>query len=241
MLPWQIFLIYFTILDKTLYVLPKEWWKQSGQLELFNNIHWHRFILAYISIGSHIDPYTAVQSIPMSPPLGERKVLQSLPSNLPQPNFDDSDSSAASSRLGHEVSGDFDDVASFASENDAGSARKSKPSNRYAQTYTWTEPIFVVRCLDSIIPLVSRSELSSLYLASVAVQAGLCPTWSQTLRTGFLVTRLNLEFVYYCKSPKSLGIQNIVVRILKWAMSCENVSYVICFRAVWSASLLFAA
>ena len=31
---------------------------------------------------------------------------------------------------------------------------------------------FVVRCLDSIIPLVSISELSSLYLASVAVQAG---------------------------------------------------------------------
>ena len=27
---------------------------------------------------------------------------------------------------------------------------------------------FVVRCLDSIIPLVSISELSSLYLASVA-------------------------------------------------------------------------
>ena len=33
---------------------------------------------------------------------------------------------------------------------------------------------FVVRCLDSIIPLVSISEISSLYLASVAAQAGLC-------------------------------------------------------------------
>ena len=32
---------------------------------------------------------------------------------------------------------------------------------------------FVVRCLDSIIALVSISEISSLYLASVAVQAGL--------------------------------------------------------------------
>ena len=32
---------------------------------------------------------------------------------------------------------------------------------------------FVVRCLDSIIPLVSISEISSLYLASVAKQAGL--------------------------------------------------------------------
>ena len=49
---------------------------------------------------------------------------------------------------------------------------------------------FVVRCLDSIISLVSISEISSLYLASVAAQAGLCLTWSQTPKTGFLVTRL---------------------------------------------------
>ena len=47
---------------------------------------------------------------------------------------------------------------------------------------------FVVRCLDSIIPLVSISEISSLYLASVASQAGLCLTWSKTPKTGFLVT-----------------------------------------------------
>ena len=31
---------------------------------------------------------------------------------------------------------------------------------------------FVVHCLDSIIPLVSKSKLSSLYLASVARNAG---------------------------------------------------------------------
>ena len=49
---------------------------------------------------------------------------------------------------------------------------------------------FVVRCLGSLIPLVSISEVSSLYLASVAVQAGLCLTWSETPKTGFLVTRL---------------------------------------------------
>ena len=39
---------------------------------------------------------------------------------------------------------------------------------------------FVVRCLDSIIPLVSISEISSLYLVSVAAQAGFCPIWWQT-------------------------------------------------------------
>ena len=48
----------------------------------------------------------------------------------------------------------------------------------------------VVRCLDSIIPLVSISEIPGLYLASVAAHAGLCLTWSQTPKTGFLVTRL---------------------------------------------------
>ena len=49
---------------------------------------------------------------------------------------------------------------------------------------------FVVRCLDSIIPLVSITEISSLYLDSVAAQGGFCLSWSQTLKTGFLVTRL---------------------------------------------------
>ena len=39
---------------------------------------------------------------------------------------------------------------------------------------------FVIRCLDSIIRLVSISEISSLYIASVAVQAGLSLPWSQT-------------------------------------------------------------
>ena len=44
---------------------------------------------------------------------------------------------------------------------------------------------FVVRCLDSIIPLVSISEISSLYLASRAAQVGLSLNWSQTPKTIF--------------------------------------------------------
>ena len=54
---------------------------------------------------------------------------------------------------------------------------------------------FVVHCLDSIIPLVFISGISSLYLASVAAQAGLCLTWSQTPKTGFLVTWFNYWLV----------------------------------------------
>ena len=49
---------------------------------------------------------------------------------------------------------------------------------------------FVVRCLDNIIPLVSIPEISSLYLASVAAKASLRLPWSQTPKTGFLMTRL---------------------------------------------------
>ena len=49
---------------------------------------------------------------------------------------------------------------------------------------------FVVRFLDSIIPLVSISEISSLYLVSVTVHSGLSLHWSQAPKTGFLMTRL---------------------------------------------------
>ena len=49
---------------------------------------------------------------------------------------------------------------------------------------------FVVHCLDSIIPLVSITEISSLYLASVAEQASLSLTRPQTPRTGILLMKL---------------------------------------------------
>ena len=47
---------------------------------------------------------------------------------------------------------------------------------------------FDVHCSDSIIPLLAKSNLSRLYLVSEAEQAGLSLTWSQTPKTGFLVT-----------------------------------------------------
>ena len=50
---------------------------------------------------------------------------------------------------------------------------------------------FVVHCLDSIVPLVSIFKISSHYLASV--ETGLSLAWSETPKTGFLVTWLNYE------------------------------------------------
>ena len=49
------------------------------------------------------------------------------------------------------------------------------------------------RYTDSTIPLLSKSEISRLKASSVAVRPGLCQTWSETPKTGFLTTRLNQE------------------------------------------------
>ena len=47
------------------------------------------------------------------------------------------------------------------------------------------------RYIDSTIPLLPKSEMSSLLPFSVDVQPGLCRTWLETLKTGFLTTRLS--------------------------------------------------
>ena len=47
-----------------------------------------------------------------------------------------------------------------------------------------------LRFTDSTIPLLPKYEILSLYLSTVTVQPGLCQTWSETPKTGFLITRL---------------------------------------------------
>ena len=59
------------------------------------------------------------------------------------------------------------------------------------------------RYTDSTIPLLPKSEISSLYLSSVAVQPGLCRTWSETPKTGFLRTRL----IWHLISSRQLRLQ----------------------------------
>ena len=44
---------------------------------------------------------------------------------------------------------------------------------------------FVVRWIDSVMSLVSVTKISSLMLASVAEQASLSPTWSETPENTF--------------------------------------------------------
>ena len=61
---------------------------------------------------------------------------------------------------------------------------------RSACAFAQSDRHFVVRCLDSTIPLLFKFKISRIYLASVAAQTGLCLTWSQTPKTCFLVTWL---------------------------------------------------
>ena len=42
------------------------------------------------------------------------------------------------------------------------------------------------RYIDRIIPLLPKSEILSLLPYSIVVQPGLCGTWLETLKTGFL-------------------------------------------------------
>ena len=49
---------------------------------------------------------------------------------------------------------------------------------------------FIICCFDSIIPLVSISEISGIYLDSEDEQAGLSLTWPQAPKTGFRMTGL---------------------------------------------------
>ena len=68
---------------------------------------------------------------------------------------------------------------------------------------------FVVHCLDTMIPRHSMSQISSLYLASMAEQGGLSRPWSQTPKTGF-VTRLN--YVINCNTITAYLLSTFVVR-----------------------------
>ena len=49
--------------------------------------------------------------------------------------------------------------------------------------------VFATRLVQPPPPL-PKSEISSLPPSSVAVKAGLCRAWSETPKTGFLVTRI---------------------------------------------------
>ena len=123
----------------------------------------------------------------------------------------------------------------------------SKGADQPAHLRSLISP-FVVHCLDNIISLVSISETSSLYLASVAAQDGLSLPWSQTRRQVFswpgpyYLSMKNCKQVaiYYHQIPTLLcepcheKIFLVHIRTTKAQISLHRC-------AVWSVSLLFTA
>ena len=66
------------------------------------------------------------------------------------------------------------------------------------------------RYIDSTIPLLSKSEILSIWPSSVTAQPSLCQTWSETPKTGFLTTRLK----YHLANEKvRYKIQNANVNV----------------------------
>ena len=58
------------------------------------------------------------------------------------------------------------------------------------------------RYTDGTIPILPKSEISSVYLSSVAVQPGLCQTRSETPKTGFLTTMLKCRKISAFPKPQ---------------------------------------
>ena len=71
------------------------------------------------------------------------------------------------------------------------------------------------RYTNSTISLLSKYEISSLQPSSVAVQPGLCGTWSETPKTGFLTTRLIYEPIHEEIEVSYMRSQTTKARFLK--------------------------
>ena len=72
-----------------------------------------------------------------------------------------------------------------------------KPAFCICENKDADQPAKLISGFVSTIPLLSKSEISSLKPSSVAVQPGLCGLWSETPKTAFLITRL----ISGCASP----------------------------------------
>ena len=87
------------------------------------------------------------------------------------------------------------------------------------------KPIYAIceqqRRRSACVSAQSISEFSSLYLVSVAAQPGLSLTWSQTPKTGFLVTRLKSQRTY------KLTVQS------KVAVANDAVFFYLCCSCLW--------
>ena len=81
---------------------------------------------------------------------------------------------------------------------------------------------FVVRCLASVMSLVSVTKISSLILASIAEQASLCLTWSETPEDTFSYDEAH---IYRADAYSSAQNINILCSKPFWLNMCQSFWY----------------
>ena len=82
------------------------------------------------------------------------------------------------------------------------------------------------RYTDSTIPVLSKSKISSLQSSSVLVQLGLCQTWSETPKTGFLASRLNFQIDLFHGKPCCLTTWKINANMYQQYLA----SHIVCWQ-----------
>ena len=97
------------------------------------------------------------------------------------------------------------------------------------------------RYIVSIIPLHPKAEISSLWPSSVIVQPGLCLTWSETPKTGFLATQLFCLLWKMWSLEEGLGAncQNDGTLYTKFCYKCIS-NILFSFKTALHLSLFYA-
>ena len=67
---------------------------------------------------------------------------------------------------------------------------KTKPQISCAVTAQLISAFVFATCMDRTMSLLVKSKISSFWLSSVTVQAGICQTWSEILKTNFFASWL---------------------------------------------------
>ena len=80
---------------------------------------------------------------------------------------------------------------------------------------------------DSTIPLLPKSEISSFQPSCVVVKPGLCRTWSETPKTGFLTTRLTCP-MFTANSSSEIFSEILFDKIYRGCWQLARVNYSLC-------------
>ena len=95
--------------------------------------------------------------------------------------------------------------------------RENKDADQLC-SYCTADQHLCFRFLDSMIPVLLKSKISSFKPASLAVQAGLCQTWSETQILDFVMQRFKCEN----RDTNNFLSASLSCNIFKIHISCET-------------------